>query len=43
MEKDGQRVCDYCGKPIPSMAKLAVKSQEGKDMCDAQTTKGLRH
>ena len=49
MEKDGLRLCDHCGKPIPSQAKLAVKDSNGKDMClacqirDAQIDKGLRH
>jgi len=49
MEKDGQRFCDDCGKPIPLQAKLAEKTAEGKDRClacqirDAQITKGLRH
>jgi RNA polymerase-binding transcription factor DksA len=49
MQKDGRRFCDRCGKPIPSMSKLAVKTDDGKDLClacqiqDAQVNKGLRH
>ena len=48
MEKDGDRYCDLCGRPIPKQAKLAT-SEKGKDMClacqirDAQVNKGLRH
>jgi predicted CXXCH cytochrome family protein len=32
MEKDGERICDVCGQPIPAMSKLALR-QEGKDLC----------
>jgi hypothetical protein len=48
MEKDGERVCDGCGRPIPKKALLATK-ENGRDLClacqirDAQITKGLRH
>jgi hypothetical protein len=48
MEKDGERICDGCGRPIPKQAKLATQ-ENGKDLClacqirEAQITKGLRH
>ena len=48
MEKDGKRICDSCGQPIPSMSKLATK-ENGKDLClacqirEAQIHRGLRH
>lgn len=48
MERDGARVCDNCGRPIPKKAMLAT-NENGKDQClacqirDAQITKGLRH
>jgi RNA polymerase-binding transcription factor DksA len=48
MEKDGDRICDGCGKPIPKKAMLATK-ENGKDLClacqirEAQITKGVRH
>jgi hypothetical protein len=43
-----QRVCDGCGKKIPSMSKLATR-ENGRDLCLAcqirlaQEEKGLRH
>jgi len=48
MEKDGVRVCDGCGQPIPKKAMLAIK-ENGQALClacqirDAQINKGLRH
>jgi RNA polymerase-binding transcription factor DksA len=48
MERDGRRLCDLCGQPIPPMSKLATR-QDGRDLClacqirQAQIHKGLRH
>jgi len=48
MEKDGERTCDGCGQPIPKMSKLALKSEDGKDLClacqirESERKKGLR-
>ena len=48
MEKDGERLCDGCGQPIPKTAMLAT-NDNGTDLClacqirEAQIKKGLRH
>ena len=49
MEREGQRICDGCGRIIPKTAKLATKEPDGRDLClacqirEAQIVKGLRH
>ena len=33
MEKDGERFCDSCGQFLPKTAKLAIKDDQGRDLC----------
>lgn len=49
VERSGEKFCDGCGQKIPPGAKLATRTEDGRDLClacqirEAQIVKGLRH